>query len=453
MNHRTAALALTVVLMQLVAACDDELETRPAAYPTAIGYTPPPSQPPPPPPETSAGAAVSPNPGLEPGAGGAAYGPEVTVGGDEEEDTENPGAPAGAPVPSEPEGAGAPDANGSYADTDPSALSDFRPTLDPYGSWVDDPTYGTAWVPSPDAVGADFTPYVTGGHWAYDDDYTWVSDYGWGWAPFHYGRWVNGGMGWEWIPGRRYAGAWVSWRYGAGGFGYVGWAPLAPRWGWRGGVAVGLGFAPRAPYAFVSTSSLFAPTLAGRAFVGPRAAGFEARTVPWSGGPSARGGGVAVGGPPPAMLNIRASAVVHTTAGDRGVAQARGFARPSSAIALGARPPVAASYRSAPSALRGGAEVAPSHFGGRFGAGFHGDRAAPYSAPRTLTGRGAGAPYSAPRPEGIGRPAAGPAYRGASPAPARGGGGFRGGGGGGFRGGGGGGFHGGGGGGGHGGRR
>src|ERR1035441_2081240 len=87
-----------------------------------------------------------------------------------------------------------------YSDTDPSALTDFRAPLDPYGVWVDDPNYGTIWVPNSDAVGADFTPYVSGGHWTYDDDdWVWVSDYPWGWAPFHYGRWVAiDGRGWGW---------------------------------------------------------------------------------------------------------------------------------------------------------------------------------------------------------------------------------------------------------------
>ena len=30
-----------------------------------------------------------------------------------------------------------------YADTDPSALTEFKPALAPYGAWVDDSTYGT----------------------------------------------------------------------------------------------------------------------------------------------------------------------------------------------------------------------------------------------------------------------------------------------------------------------
>jgi hypothetical protein len=94
------------------------------------------------------------------------------------------------------------DTGDEYDDADPSALSDFHGALDPHGSWADDGKYGTVWVPSANVVGNDFVPYRTGGHWVYGDDYTWVSDYDWGWAPFHYGRWVSiEGRGWGWIPG------------------------------------------------------------------------------------------------------------------------------------------------------------------------------------------------------------------------------------------------------------
>ena len=34
--------------------------------------------------------------------------------------------------------------NTEYADTDPSALTEFKPALDGHGAWVDDSTYGTA---------------------------------------------------------------------------------------------------------------------------------------------------------------------------------------------------------------------------------------------------------------------------------------------------------------------
>ena len=201
--------------------------------------------------------------------------------------------------------------DGGYDDTDPSALSDFRSTLEPYGTWTDDPSYGTVWVPSPSVVGADFTPYVSAGHWAYDSDYAWVSDYDWGWAPFHYGRWAYAaGPGWEWIPGREYAGAWVSWRYGVDDWAYVGWAPLAPTWCWRGGMAVGLGFVPRAPYAFVGTGELFAPRVGARVVVGAQVGAIASHTRPYVPASASVGGRVAarpvVGGPSPQLAAPRA---------------------------------------------------------------------------------------------------------------------------------------------------
>jgi hypothetical protein len=285
---------------------------------------------------------------------------------------------------------------GDYADSDSSALSDFRGTLDPYGSWVEDPTYGTVWVPSQAAVGEDFVPYQTAGHWAYEDDYVWVSDYSWGWAPFHYGRWVYGGMGWGWIPGRRYAGAWVSWRYGWDDWAYVGWAPLAPTWCWHRGIAVGIGFVPVAPYAFVATGDLFAPHLATRVVVGERVGAIGAHTRPWVPASPAVAGHViarpSVGGPPPSVMRIPPSAVVGTGS-NQGVMQARAFARPNSAVTTGlARagttqvPSVASTPSMASSYGRYGGRYegiprsvapaygppAPSHFGGRLGAGFSG---------------------------------------------------------------------------------
>ena len=111
---------------------------------------------------------------------------------------------------------------------DPEAYVDFQQSLAPYGQWENDPTYGQVWAPSPSVVGAGFSPYSSGGHWALTEyGWTWVSDWDWGWAPFHYGRWsVFGNRGWCWIPGRVWGPAWVGWRWGRG---YAGWAPLAPR--------------------------------------------------------------------------------------------------------------------------------------------------------------------------------------------------------------------------------
>jgi hypothetical protein len=145
-----------------------------------------------------------------------------------------------------------------YVDTDPSALTDFREPLSPYGTWVDDGNYGTVWMPRAEVVGANFQPYVSSGHWTYDSEYVWVSDYSWGWAPFHYGRWVYlAGRGWAWIPGRTYSGAWVSWRTGGPDYGYVGWAPMAPSWYWYNGYAVGLGVVPPTPYVFCERGHVF----------------------------------------------------------------------------------------------------------------------------------------------------------------------------------------------------
>lgn len=145
-----------------------------------------------------------------------------------------------------------------YVDTDPSALSDFREPLSPYGTWVEDPTYGTVWVPSAVVVGADFAPYQTAGHWEMtaDGDWLWVSDYEWGHVPFHYGRWVwIAGRGWAWIPGRVYAPAWVVWR--TSDYGYIGWAPMAPRYYWSSGVAVRFYSSPPTAYIFCPSSHVF----------------------------------------------------------------------------------------------------------------------------------------------------------------------------------------------------
>lgn len=146
----------------------------------------------------------------------------------------------------------------SDEDVDPRALEEFREPLAPHGAWIDDPTYGTIWVPDARVVGPDFTPYQTAGRWELttDGDWMWVSDYSWGDIPFHYGRWVwVDGQGWAWIPGRVWAPAWVVWRTGP--YGYVGWGPCPPTWGWYGGSAVWLWWPPPAPYWFVETRYVF----------------------------------------------------------------------------------------------------------------------------------------------------------------------------------------------------
>ena len=120
--------------------------------------------------------------------------------------------------------------SGVHADVDHQAdpVTVFYDALAPYGDWISTYEYGWVWVPSAVVVGADFVPYASAGQWV-DTDAGWFfqSDYAWGWAPFHYGRWYFDDLrGWMWVPGRVWAAAWVDWRVGAG---YVGWSPMPPR--------------------------------------------------------------------------------------------------------------------------------------------------------------------------------------------------------------------------------
>jgi len=111
-----------------------------------------------------------------------------------------------------------------YSENQPISTQTFYDDLSPYGQWVEDAQYGYVWVPT---VDADFRPYYTNGYWVMTDyGNTWVSNYPWGWAAFHYGRWTyDNYYGWIWIPGTTWGPAWVSWRENDN---YYGWAPLGP---------------------------------------------------------------------------------------------------------------------------------------------------------------------------------------------------------------------------------
>ncbi len=113
--------------------------------------------------------------------------------------------------------------------------------LDRYGDWDRHPEYGVLWLPS--AVTPGWAPYRYGS-WAYVSPWgwTWVDDAPWGFAPFHYGRWVWWRDRWAWAPGQYvarpvYAPALVAWIGGPnfsvginlGGGPAVGWVPLSPR--------------------------------------------------------------------------------------------------------------------------------------------------------------------------------------------------------------------------------
>ncbi|MEO7493312.1 MAG: DUF6600 domain-containing protein, partial [Massilia sp.] len=113
--------------------------------------------------------------------------------------------------------------------------------LDQNGVWRDDAEYGPLWIPR--NVGYDWAPYRDG-RWTYVSPWgwTWVDNAPWGYAPFHYGRWVQVNQRWAWAPGRNsgrpvWSPALVGWvggtnwavNFGTGGSRPAqGWYPLAP---------------------------------------------------------------------------------------------------------------------------------------------------------------------------------------------------------------------------------
>ncbi len=88
-------------------------------------------------------------------------------------------------------------------------------SLDDHGTWTQTSEYGHVWYPT--HVVAGWAPYRHG-HWAWISPWgwTWIDEAPWGFAPFHYGRWVMISGRWCWAPGRwaarpYYAPALVAW--------------------------------------------------------------------------------------------------------------------------------------------------------------------------------------------------------------------------------------------------
>lgn len=129
----------------------------------------------------------------------------------------------------------------------------FYDDLAPYGRWLSHPQYGSVWSPS---VGPDFQPYGTNGRWIVTEyGNTWASDYEWGWAPFHYGRWFFDDYdGWVWVPDYEWGPAWVSWRTGGG---YYGWAPLSPGLNVRVGINLPFNYWTFVPQMYITSPRLF----------------------------------------------------------------------------------------------------------------------------------------------------------------------------------------------------
>jgi hypothetical protein len=116
----------------------------------------------------------------------------------------------------------------------PVATTTFYNSLAPYGNWVEVPDYGLVWQPTVVVVNPGWRPYGDRGRWMWTDcGWYWYSDYSWGWAPFHYGRWcAHPRLGWFWAPDTTWGPSWVSWRYTST---HCGWAPLPPLAHYRSG--------------------------------------------------------------------------------------------------------------------------------------------------------------------------------------------------------------------------
>ena len=137
----------------------------------------------------------------------------------------------------------------------------FYSRLSSDGDWVEAGDYG--YVFRPHAAEGEWAPYRDG-HWVWTDrGWFWYSNERFGWATYHYGRWVRiAGQGWCWVPGSEWAPAWVSWRQSSD---YVGWAPLPPEAGFSVNAGVSgwadsyYGIGP-ATYTFISFKSWGQPS-------------------------------------------------------------------------------------------------------------------------------------------------------------------------------------------------
>jgi hypothetical protein len=158
----------------------------------------------------------------------------------------------------------------------PEATSDasfFYNDLAPYGAWVQSPDYGAAWQPTVETIDPLWCPYLDHGQWLDSDSgWYWLSDYTWGWAVFHYGRWAKEPrLGWVWVPGKLWASSWVVWRSTGS---YFGWAPLPP-----GATRLAAAKAvPASSFVFVSAESFLSRNLPGKIVPAPRAGLLFARS-------------------------------------------------------------------------------------------------------------------------------------------------------------------------------
>ncbi|HTN62274.1 MAG TPA: DUF6600 domain-containing protein [Devosia sp.] len=150
----------------------------------------------------------------------------------------------------------------------------FFDQLEPHGVWVRHAKYNYVFCPT--GVDASWRPY-THGRWLYVKDRGWYfdSDEPFAWATYHYGRWfADQSLGWCWVPGTKWAPAWVSWRRSDS---VVGWAPLPPV-GEGYAVSVSRGDLPEGYWVFVPTESFVEPDLSVNIVIGSQQPDYYTQT-------------------------------------------------------------------------------------------------------------------------------------------------------------------------------
>ena len=100
--------------------------------------------------------------------------------------------------------------------------------------------------------------------WVYTDRYGWYfqSNEPFAWVVYHYGRWgYDPNIGWFWVPGTRWAPAWVAWRRDDQN---VGWAPLPPEgsgYAVNINTTINIGDVPQRNWRFVRADQFLEPDL------------------------------------------------------------------------------------------------------------------------------------------------------------------------------------------------
>ena len=159
-----------------------------------------------------------------------------------------------------------------------------------YGAWSVAASGLHVWTPA--KLPAGWAPYQQGAwSWHSPWGWTWVDDQPWGFAPFHYGRWLAVKGHWAWTPGHWgaarpvYAPALVGWFGGPAltvdGASAVGWVALAPDEPVLPGYAVSARYWNALTDASVAPASRRPVMIAGRARLVPAGAIASAnRAVP-----------------------------------------------------------------------------------------------------------------------------------------------------------------------------